>query len=132
MPQEFSRTRRIGEQMRRDLAQLIRDEIRDPRMTMVSITDVSVTKDLAHAKIYVTILGDPDERADMVTGLNQAASMLRRELGRKMYIRAVPRLEFIYDEVVERGSRLHSLIDRTVAADDARRRDRELDEQDPH
>lgn len=132
MPQEFSRTRRIGEQMRRDLAQLIRDEIRDPRMTMVSITDVNVTRDLAHAKVYVTILGNLDERADMVTGLNQAAPMLRRELGRKMYIRAVPRLEFIYDEVVERGSRLHSLIDRTVAADDARRRDRDPDEQDPH
>jgi ribosome-binding factor A len=123
MPKEFSRTRRIGEQIRRDLAQLIRDEVRDPRMAMVSITGVKVTRDLAHAKVYVTILGDPAERGVLVANLNQVAPMLRHELGRKMYIRTVPRLEFVYDEVVEQGARLSALIDAAVTADAARHHD---------
>jgi ribosome-binding factor A len=123
MPKEFSRTRRVGEQIRRDLAQLIRDEVRDPRMAMVSITGVKVTRDLAHAKVYVTILGDPAERGVLVANLNQVAPMLRHELGRKMYIRTVPRLEFVYDEVVEQGARLSALIDAAVTADAARHHD---------
>lgn len=124
MPREFPRTRRIGEQIRRDLAQLIRDEIGDdPRMVMISITGVEVTRDLSQAKVYVTMLGDVAERAEVVERLNQAAPMLRRELGRKMHIRSVPRLSFIYDEVVERGARLSSLISDAVAADAKRHRD---------
>jgi ribosome-binding factor A len=122
MPKEFSRTRRVAEQVRRDLAQLIRDEIDDPRMVMVSITAVDITRDLAHAKVYVTALGDPGERDRIVAALNQAAPRLRYELGRRMHIRTVPRLKFMYDEVVERGARLSSLIEGAVAADAARHR----------
>ena len=81
MPREFPRTRRIGEQIRRDLAPLIRDEISDdPRMVMVSITGVEVTRDLAQAKVYITILGSIADRAEVVARLNQAAPLLRREL----------------------------------------------------
>lgn len=124
MPREFPRTRRIGEQMRRDLAQLIRDEIDDdPRMVMVSITTVDVTRDLSQARVYITMLGDVAERGEVVDRLNQAAPMLRRVLGRKMHIRSVPRLSFMYDEVVEKGARLSSLISDAVAADARRRRD---------
>lgn len=124
MPREFSRTRRIGEQMRRDLAQLIRDEIDDdPRMVMVSITAVDVTRDLSQARVYITMLGDVAERGEVVDRLNQAAPMLRRELGRKMHIRSVPRLSFMYDELVEKGARLSSLISDAVAADAKRHRD---------
>ncbi len=130
MAREFSRTRRIGEQMRRDLAQLIRSEIRDPRMAMVSITSVDVTRDLSQAKVYVTILGDPAERASIVKALNQASVLLRRELGRRMHIRTVPRMQFLYDEVVEHGARLSALISEAVAADEARHRDEDSGEGD--
>jgi len=123
MPQTFPRTRRVAEQMRRELAELLRREIRDPRMTMVSITSVEVTRDLAYAKVYVTILGDPAEREEMMEALNQAAPLLRRDLGRQMRIRTVPRLEFLYDEVVERGARLSALITQVVAADKQGRED---------
>jgi ribosome-binding factor A len=127
MPKGFPRTRRIGEQVRRELAQLIRNEIRDPRMVMVSITSVEVTRDLAYGKVYVTMLGDPTARAELLSGLNQAAPMLRRELGKRMHIRTVPQLTFLYDEVVEQGARLSSLISAAVAADAARHRDDEAD-----
>ena len=119
----FPRTRRIGEQIRRELAELIRDELRDPRLTLISMTGVEVSRDLAHARIYVTLMGDPAERAERVADLNHAAPLLRRELGRRMHIRTVPKLEFRYDEVVEHGARLSALIDAAVAADAGRHHD---------
>ena len=117
------RTRRIGEQIRRDLAELIRAELRDPRLTLVSTTSVEVSRDLAYARIYVTALCEPGERAELVAELNRAAPLLRRELGRRLRTRTVPKLEFRYDEVVERGARLSALIDAAVAADAERHRD---------
>ncbi|MDS4018945.1 MAG: 30S ribosome-binding factor RbfA [Candidatus Competibacter sp.] len=114
------RSRRVGEQIRRELAELIRDELRDPRLALVSMTSVQVSPDLAYARIYVTLLGDPAERAERVAELNRAAPLLRRELGRRMRIHTVPKLEFRYDEVVERGARLSALIDAAVAADAGR------------
>jgi ribosome-binding factor A len=95
------RTRRVGEQIRRELAELIRAELRDPRLALVSMTSVEVSRDLAYARIYVTLMGDPAERAERVAELNRAAPLLRRELGRRMRLRIVPKLEFRYDEVVE-------------------------------
>ena len=76
----FPRTRRIGEQIRRELAELIRDELRDPRLTLISMTSVEVSRDLAHARIYVTLMGDPAERAERVADLNHAAPLLRLSL----------------------------------------------------
>ncbi len=129
MPREFPRTRRVGEQIRRELAELLRDEIRDPRLVMVSMTGVEVSRDLTHAKVYITLLGDPAGRPQVLAALNHAAPLLRRELGRRMHIRMTPQLEFYYDEVVERGARLSSLIAAAVAADEARHRDDEDEEQ---
>ena len=116
------RTRRIGEQIRRDLAELIRAELRDPRLTLVSTTSVEVSRDLAYARIYVTAVCELGERAELVAELNRAAPLLRRELGRRMRTRTVPKLEFRYDEVVEHGARLSALIDAAVAADAERHR----------
>lgn len=117
------RTRRVGEQIRRELAELIRDELRDPRLALISMTSVEVSRDLAYARIYVTLMGDPAERKERVAELNRAAPLLRRELGRRMRLRVIPKLEFRYDEVVERGARLSALIDAAVASDASRHRD---------
>lgn len=125
MMKAFSRARRVGEQIRRDLAELIRDELRDPRLALISMTAVEVSRDLAYARIYVTLMGDPAERVERVAELNRAAPLLRRELGRRMRIRTVPKLEFRYDEVVERGARLSALIDAAVAADVERHPDKD-------
>ncbi|MCB1770674.1 MAG: 30S ribosome-binding factor RbfA [Candidatus Competibacteraceae bacterium] len=121
------RTRRIGEQLRRELAELIRDELRDPRLTLVSMTSVEVSRDLAQARVYVTLLGDPAERVERVAELNRAAPILRRELGRRMRLRTIPKLEFRYDEVVEHGAHLSALIDAAVAADASRHPDEDGD-----
>jgi ribosome-binding factor A len=116
MPKDFPRTRRVGEQIKRDLAELIRDEVKDPRVGMVTITGVDVTRDIAYATVYVTFLGSGDP-AGGVDALNHAAGFLRSQLGRVMRLRSVPQLKFVYDKSVEEGSRLASLIDAAVASD---------------
>lgn len=117
------RTRRVGEQLRRELAELIRDELRDPRLALISMTSVEVSRDLAYARIFVTLMGDPAERSERVAELNRAAPLLRRELGRRMRLRVIPKLEFRYDEIVEQGARLSALIDAAVASDVSRHHD---------
>ena len=117
----FQRTRRVGEQIRRALAELIRDKFRDPRMKLISMTNIEVSRDLSYARVYVTFLGDIKNRAGCVTTLNHAALFLRWELGRKIHIRTVPRLEFRYDEVVEYAARLSALIDSAVDGDDCKK-----------
>ena len=117
MPRDFPRTRRIGEQMQRELAALIRDGVKDPRVGMVTVSAVEVTRDLAHAKVFVTVLGDEKARRDTMTALTNAAGFLRHELGQRMLTRTVPQLRFVYDESIEHGSRLSALIDAAVASD---------------
>lgn len=117
MPRDFPRTRRIGEQMQRELAVLIRDGVKDPRVGMVTVSAVEVTRDLAHAKVFITVLGDATARRDSLTALNKAAGFLRHELGQRMLTRTVPQLRFVYDESIERGSQLSALIDAAVASD---------------
>ncbi|MBU3667576.1 MAG: 30S ribosome-binding factor RbfA [Rhodocyclaceae bacterium] len=117
----FARTDRVAEQIRRDLAELIRAEIRDPRVQQVSITAVEVTPDYSHAKIFYTALVAESERDALAQGLKRAAGFLRHELSRQLMLRTVPELHFVYDTSVERGISLSSLIDTAVArsADDA-------------
>ncbi len=118
MPRDYPRSRRIGDQMQRDLAVLIRDEIKDPRLGMVTVSAVDVTRDLAYARVYVTVLGDAQVRSESLNVLNRAAGFLRRLLGQRMVLRTVPQLKFVYDESIERGERLSKLIDSVAPRDD--------------
>ncbi len=114
MPRDHSRALRIAEQVQRELAELIRLELKDPRVGMVTLTDVEVSADYAHAKIFFTTLGTSDQIAAASAGLNHAAGFLRHELGQRVKLRGIPQLHFIYDESVERGVRLSRLIDEAV------------------
>ena len=121
MPRDFSRTLRVAEQIQRELADLIRLEVKDPRVGMVTLTGVEVASDYGHAKVYFTLLGDAGQIVAAVEGLNRAAGFLRRELGRRIKLRTIPQLHFSHDESVERGMRLSSLIDAAVASDGSRK-----------
>ena len=117
MAREFKRTDRLGSQLQRELAQLVRDEIRDPRLGMVTIQAVQVSRDLAHAKVYFTSLGGEFEHAQAVRHLNEAAPYLRHLLSASLRkLRSVPVLHFVYDESIERGMHLDSLIDQALNA----------------
>ena len=117
MPRDFPRERRIGEQVQRELSGVIRDEIKDPRLGMVSISAVSVSRDLGHAKVYVSVLGDEVQAAESIEVLNHAAGFLRHRLGRTLHIRTVPELKFLHDRSLEEGARIGALINRAIASD---------------
>lgn len=118
MPKDYPRSRRIAEQVQRELSEIIRLELKDPRVGMITITDVEVTSDHEHAKVFFTCLGDLAGAADNIAvtrALEHAAGFLRSELAHRMRLRIVPQLHFEYDESVERGVRLSKLIDEAVA-----------------
>ena len=117
MPREFPRTRRVGEQIQRELAALIRDELKDPRLGMVSVTVVEVTRDLAYAKVYVSVLGTEEQSIESVKVLNHAAGFLRHKLGKIMHTRTVPEMRFHLDRSLEEGARLGALINKAIAGD---------------
>ncbi len=114
MPKDYSRTLRIAYQVQRELADLIRNELKDRRVGMITLTDVEVSQDYAHAKIFYTTLGSEEDNFLTGKGLEHAASFLRSQLSHRLRLRVVPQLHFIYDESVERGIRLSQLIDKAV------------------
>ena len=116
MPRDYSRTLRIAEQIQRDLADLIRLEVKDPRVGFVTVTGVEVTKDYSHAKVFYTTLEAGERIAETTAGLNRAGGFLRRELSQRIKLRTMPQLTFVYDESVERGVRLSKLIDDAIAS----------------
>jgi len=114
MAKEFARSQRVAEQLQRELADLLQFEVKDPRVSMVTITEVEVTGDLAHAKVYFSA---PENPPELSQGLQKAAGYLRSELSKRMLMRTVPQLHFVYDASIERGMKLSRLIDEAVAQD---------------
>ena len=120
MAREFSRTDRVGSQLQRELATIVGNELDDPRLGMLTIQEVRISKDFSHAKVYYTSFGSSLEQTEIQRILKEAAPFLRHELGRKVNMRTTPELRFIHDESVERGERLSSLIEAAVKSDAAK------------
>ena len=119
MPREFTRSERVSDAVQRELASLIRQHIRDPRVGMLSVTDVSVTRDLAIAKVYIAFVGDrsKEQIKEGLDALNGAAGYLRKLLSTSISLRATPKLTFFYDETGQRSQHLDALIDLAISAD---------------
>lgn len=109
------RLRRVADQIQRELSGLLRSELKDPRVGMITLTGVEVSPDLAHAKVFFTTLGDTEALARSNAGLKRAAGFLRAELGHRLKLRVTPEIRFVHDSSVERGVRLSKLIDDAVA-----------------
>ncbi len=113
MAREFKRTDRVSEQLQRELAQIIQLEVRDPRVGMVTVSAVELSRDLHYATVYVTFMGiDESVKATQkaVDVLNEASSYIRVLIGKRMKMRTVPNVKFIFDESISRGRELSSLI----------------------
>jgi ribosome-binding factor A len=117
MAKEFSRSQRVAEQIRRDLAELIRLEVKDPRVGFISLTDVEISPDFSHAKVYFSSMRGEEGLEEILKGLHRASGFLRRELGKRIRIHTLPELHFHYDKSVLEGSRLSALIDEAVRVD---------------
>jgi ribosome-binding factor A len=106
------RPQKLGDQIQRELSDLLQHEVRDPRVGMVTITSVDVSPDLSHAKVFFTIF-DKEKLKETSEGLKRSAGFLRSQLARRVTLYTTPQLRFEYDESVERGDRLSRLIDST-------------------
>jgi ribosome-binding factor A len=108
---------RVGEQIQRELAQMLRDQVKDPRVGRVTITAVEVSPDLSHAKVFITSLAGIEHADEAVRALGHTAGFLRSELSHRIRLYSVPQLHFAYDDSIESGIRLAKLIDEAVASD---------------
>lgn len=118
MPREFTRAERVSDAIQQEVSVLIRDSIRDPRVGMVSVTDVEVSRDLAYAKVHVTFVGEKSEEEieEAIRALNGAAGYLRKLLASSIKMRKTPQLTFLFDESGRRGQQLSALIDYAVSS----------------
>lgn len=117
MPKEFTRTQRLGEQIRRELSTLVQNEVKDPRVAMVSLTAIKLSRDLSHATIFCSLMNQ-DDKVETIRALNGASGFLRKKLAAAITARIVPALKFVYDESIERGAHLTDLIN-AARKDDA-------------
>lgn len=109
------RTSRISEEMKKEISSIIHNELKDPRLPkLISVMSANVTKDLRYAKVYISILGDDEEKRNAIMGLKSAAGYIRREVGRRMQIRFVPEIQFELDNSIEQGIYITKLIDDTI------------------
>ena len=121
MPREFSRSERMAEQLRRELAEIVRDEIDDPRLGFVSFTEVRMSRDLSHAVIYCSVFhvgeNDPEGQVESIEVLNRAVGFIRKAIARRIRARIVPTLKFVVDESVTRGVAMDELIGEAIKSD---------------
>jgi len=116
------RLRRVADQIQRELAEILRSELKDPRVGMITLTGIELSPDLAHAKVFFTSLTDASQRDATLAGLKHAGGFLRAMLGPRLNLHNTPELHFVYDESIESGVRLTHLIDEAVASDSSRKR----------
>lgn len=114
MPKDYSRTRRVGEQIQREIAQLIQQEIKDPRLGLITISAVKLSRDMSHANIFFTTLDEEHPIEDTLKVLEGAAGFLRHELAKRMQLRIVPQIHFKYDESIAYGNELSALINKAM------------------
>ena len=125
MSKEFSRNRRIAEQMRRNLSEIVRRELKDPRLQFLTITRVDLSGDLSHAKVFFSLLQPDADPEPAAAALDRAAGFVRSQLGRSMHIRQIPELHFIHDTSLSEGARITSLVEEAVEQDRRRHTDDE-------
>lgn len=118
MPREFSRHQRLGSQVLRTLSELLRFEIKDPRLQRMSLTSVDLSRDLSVARVFFSMLDPNDDPAQALEGLERASGFLRSRLGRELKVRVVPELRFVHDDSAEQGAKISQLIDRALHTDD--------------
>jgi ribosome-binding factor A len=114
----MDRTDRLSEEVKKELSDLIRNQLKDPRLPeLVSITAVRITKDLRYAKVYVSVFGDDDKKNGALAALKSASGFIRHEIGQRINIRYIPEFTFILDDSIEKGMYISKLIDETISGD---------------
>ena len=120
MAREYARTDRVGQQIQKEIAIILMREIKDPRLSMTTVSAVEVTRDLAYAKVFVTFFNDnPEEIKASLEVLADAEGYIRSLLGKRLRARIMPHLRFVYDSSMSEGVRMSALVDQAVASDNS-------------
>lgn len=120
----MERSDRVSDEIRNVLSVILREEIRDPRLpSLVSVTEVKVTRDLSHATAYISVYGDEQQKKDCQMALKSANGFIRREIAKRVKLRIAPEIHFILDESIERGIRMSQLIDKALEQDKGNKTD---------
>jgi ribosome-binding factor A len=104
------RANRVGEQMKKELGDIISRKIKDPRIGFVTVTDVEITGDLQQAKVYISVLGDEVQRENTLKGLAKAKGFIRTEIGQRIRLRKTPEITFEIDESIGYGNRINTIL----------------------
>lgn len=125
MSREFKRSDRVAQELKKEVAVILQREVKDPRIGMVTVSDVEVSRDLAYAKIFVTFLFDNNQEAIVqgMKGLEKASPYIRSLVGKVMRLRIVPELRFIYDESLVEGMRMSNLVSNVIREDEAKHKE---------
>ena len=113
------RRQRLGDQLQVELAVLIQREVRDPRVGFVTVTEVRMSPDLRHARVYVSILGEEEQKEESLAALDRARGFLKAQIGKRLRLRHVPELRFTVDETLDHAERIESLLEGTTDRDGA-------------
>lgn len=116
MPREFNRSERVAAQLHREVAKIIQQDVKNPDVGFVSVSEVDVTRDISLARIYVTVF-DPEQALASIKALNKAAGFIRKQVGHNMRMRYVPELRFFHDSSVETGEKVDALIAKALRQD---------------
>lgn len=125
MAKSFSRPQRVGQELQKEIAFILQREIKDPRLGMVTVSDVELSRDLSYAKVFVTFLNDsePDVVEQGLKILNDATGYIRSLVGKAMQLRIIPDLKFVYDESLVEGMRMSNLVNEVIHKDVSRHKD---------
>ncbi|KGQ69842.1 ribosome-binding factor A [Chelonobacter oris] len=131
MAREFSRSQRVAQEIKKEIAVILQREVKDPRIGMVTVSDVELSRDLVYAKVFVTFLFDQDEQAvkQGMDGLHKASGYIRSLLGKAMRLRIVPELRFEYDNSLVEGMRMSNLVSQVLNEDKAKHKTDESGEE---
>ncbi len=122
MAREFKRSDRVAQELQKEIAVILQREVKDPRIGMVTVSDVEVSRDLAYAKVFVTFLFDDNDEhiAQAMKGLEKASPYIRSLVGKAMRLRIVPELRFVYDNSLVEGMRMSNLVSSVIRDDEKR------------
>ena len=125
MAKSFSRPQRVGHELQKEIAIILQREIKDPRLGMVTVSGVELSKDLSYAKVFVTFLNDDDSEvvSQGLKVLNDATGYIRSLVGKAMKLRIIPELKFVYDQSLVEGMRMSNLVSQVIQQDENRHQD---------
>lgn len=117
MPHRYRRTDRVDELLKQEIARIVREEVKDPRVGFATVMDVASSRDLRHARVYISVMGEEEEKAATLAALRSASGFVRSRVGQSITLKYLPELHFELDRTLERAARIEAILDESLPPD---------------